>query len=36
LAEKKFSYKLDIDPIPPLPKDEKNSEEENTEEIENQ
>jgi hypothetical protein len=35
LAEKKFSYKLDIDPIPPLPKEDK-SEEENTEEIENQ
>jgi hypothetical protein len=27
LAEKKFSYKLDIDPIPPLPKEEKKTEE---------
>ncbi len=27
LAEKKFSYKLDIDPIPPLQKDEQNLEE---------
>ena len=27
LAEKKFSYKLDIDPIPPLPKENKKTEE---------
>jgi hypothetical protein len=27
LAEKKFSYKLDIDPIPPLPKEENKTEE---------
>ena len=34
LAEKKFSYKLDIDPIPPLPKEEKT--EESPENIVNQ
>ena len=35
LANKKFSYKLDIDPIPPLPKEEKKAEE-NLEKTENQ
>jgi hypothetical protein len=34
LAEKKFSYKLDIDPIPPLLKEEDKSE--NTTGVENQ
>lgn len=33
LAEKKFSYKLDIDPIPPLPKEKSNTPEE-VEEVE--
>ena len=35
LANQKFTYKLDIDPIPPLPKEEKKAEE-TTDEIENQ
>jgi hypothetical protein len=36
LAQKKFSYKLDIDPIPPLPKEENNSEKVTAEEYINQ